>query len=78
LKSAYKAFILPVFISTPHFSRCYRKHIGVSPRDERKIAWKAEVSDAPSFDKGAFLYIPHAQDALSHSYTEPSYGSVAV
>ncbi len=25
------------FISTPHFSKCYREHFGIPPRDERKI-----------------------------------------
>jgi AraC-like DNA-binding protein len=67
------------FISTPHFSRCYRKHIGVSPRDERKIAWKSEVPESlKSESKDAIVYIPHAHDALNQSHTEPSYGSVAV
>ena len=67
------------FISTPHFSRCYRKHIGVSPRDERKIAWKGEASESLKIEKDdAIVYIPHAHDALNHSHTEPSYGSVAV
>jgi transcriptional regulator GlxA family with amidase domain len=68
------------FISTPHFSRCYRKHIGVSPRDERKIAWKAEaIIDPLVVNKVTpIVYNPHAQDALNQSYTEPSYGSVSV
>lgn len=67
------------FISTPHFSRCYRKHIGVSPRDERKIAWKGEVVESLLEEKGAaIMYIAHAQEALNHSHSEPSYGSVAV
>ncbi len=67
------------FISTPHFSRCYRKHIGVSPRDERKIAWKGEVPDALKVDKNeAIVYIPHAHDALNTSHSEPSYGSISM
>ncbi len=68
------------FISTPHFSRCYRKHIGVSPRDERKAAWKAEdVVNPLAVDGSApIVYMPHSQDALSQSYSEPSYGSVSV
>ncbi|NVK75681.1 MAG: GlxA family transcriptional regulator [Oceanospirillaceae bacterium] len=69
------------FISTPHFSRCYRKHIGVSPRDERKIAWKGGVPEGASIkvETGeAIVYIPHAHDALNHSHAEPSYGSVVV
>ena len=67
------------FISTPHFSRCYRKHIGVSPRDERKIAWKGDVAELPNEPKNnTIMYIAHAHDALNHSHSEPSYGSVAV
>ncbi|WP_236037280.1 choline metabolism transcriptional regulator GbdR [Marinomonas vulgaris] len=67
------------FISTPHFSRCYRKHIGVSPRDERKTAWKPWSTESVAFaESTALVYIPYAQDALSQSHTEPSYGSVAV
>ncbi|TYL49418.1 GlxA family transcriptional regulator [Marinomonas sp. IMCC 4694] len=67
------------FISTPHFSRCYRKHIGVSPRDERKTAWKVEaVAPLPIDSNTPIPFTPHAQDALSKSHTEPSYGSVAV
>jgi transcriptional regulator GlxA family with amidase domain len=27
------------FVSTPHFSRCYRKHIGFSPREDRTGMW---------------------------------------
>mgnify|MGYP005989697059 CR=1 FL=1 len=67
------------FISTPHFSRCYRKHIGVSPRDERKIAWKGETEKPRSIESNeAVMYIPHAQEALSNSHSEPSYGSVTM
>lgn len=67
------------FISTPHFSRCYRKHIGVSPRDERKIAWKGEAAKLKSTEKGdAVVYMPHAQEALNQSHSEPSYGSVSM
>ncbi|MEO9654857.1 choline metabolism transcriptional regulator GbdR [Marinomonas sp.] len=65
------------FISTPHFSRCYRKHIGISPRDERKLAW-SHGHDADSKASAEVLYIKHAQQALDHAHAEPSFGSVAI
>ncbi len=71
------------FISTPHFSRCYRKHIGLSPRDERKAAWKGDkasdvVSSLNTTEQEAIVYMPHAQDALNQSHSEPTYGSVSI
>ncbi|GAA0833469.1 MAG: GlxA family transcriptional regulator [Marinomonas sp.] len=69
------------FISTPHFSRCYRKHIGISPRDERKMAW-SHVDLVPaattSNETGNFVYMAHASSALNNAHAEPSYGSVAI
>lgn len=71
------------FISTPHFSRCYRKHLGVSPRDDRKMAWAQSVI-VPMVSEDAFaepvgsLLMPHAASALSKAHSEPSYGSVAI
>ena len=67
------------FISTPHFSRCYRKHIGVSPRDERKMAWSHQVKeDLPLSNSEQVIKMAHAQEALNHSHAEPSYGSVTM
>ena len=69
------------FISTPHFSRCYRKHIGISPRDERKMAWShVEMVPAINGSNGTsnMMYIAHASSALNHAHAEPSYGSVVV
>ncbi|MBJ7537512.1 GlxA family transcriptional regulator [Marinomonas transparens] len=80
------------FISTPHFSRCYRKHIGVSPRDERKMAWTAGNISAPAGIivetsdlhggteplQGEGVYMAHAKEALNNAHAEPSYGSVAM
>lgn len=69
------------FISTPHFSRCYRKHIGISPRDERKNAW-ANVEIVPRVidpnETGSVIYMAHASSALNHAHAEPSFGSVAI
>ena len=61
------------FVSTPHFSRCYRKHLGQSPRDERKVAWCSGSSKSDEV-----VYVPHAAHALNHAHAEPSFGSVAI
>ena len=70
------------FISTPHFSRCYRKHIGISPRDERKIAWAADGTTQNSIreplqDSG-LMSMARSASALSSAKVEPSFGSIAV
>ena len=69
------------FISTPHFSRCYRKHIGISPRDERKIAWAADgtqnVIREPLQDD-SLISLARSASALSSAKVEPSFGSIAV
>lgn len=69
------------FISTPHFSRCYRKHIGTSPRDERKMVWSTDnfqpIQQEPSLisitESQKFA---HASLALNKAQAEPSFGSV--
>ncbi len=56
------------FKSTPHFSKCYRDHFGVSPRTERK-RHPSKPSEA-SIDVEDILTIP------SSFNLEPSFGSV--
>lgn len=66
------------FISTPHFSRCYRKHLGISPRDERKVAWMGNITPMEQKNVGNLLYMPHATHALNNAHAEPSFGSIAM
>jgi transcriptional regulator GlxA family with amidase domain len=71
------------FVSTPHFSRCYRKHIGISPRDERKGIWaetaRSNVLREPLINKEITISVGvRSATALLHAQTEPSYGSVAI
>ncbi|MEH6580015.1 MAG: GlxA family transcriptional regulator [Amphritea sp.] len=69
------------FVSTPHFSRCYRKHIGVSPRDERKGVWAEShqtVMRGPLQAKELIIDAARSSAALSRAQAEPSYGSIAV
>lgn len=69
------------FISTPHFSRCYRKHIGVAPRDERKTEFSISLTDAiPEglIEVGVLSSADRAKVALLSAKVEPSFGSIAV
>ncbi|MCY0966460.1 GlxA family transcriptional regulator [Parathalassolituus penaei] len=66
------------FISTPHFSRCYRKYMGVSPREERIGTWNESVdAAAPAAETGkGFDFVPEVPGHLAAARYEPSFGSV--
>lgn len=78
------------FVSTPHFSKCYREHIGIPPREERMAIChhREEVAEAfihsPPPHLGLYESIHdivHAHPALAvlaEARSEPSYGSVAL
>ncbi len=57
------------FVSTPHFSKCYRTHLGISPREERT---RLQEQNPVAFAKG--------QKAAANrlAQREPSFGSVVV
>lgn len=75
------------FVSTPHFSKCYREHFGMPPRNER--LWHAldrgpvkVKEEAPQVLKTS-TFVPlveepasAASSALSQAQDEPTYGSV--
>ncbi|WP_221793987.1 GlxA family transcriptional regulator [Oceanobacter mangrovi] len=69
------------FVSTPHFSRCYRKYMGVSPREERMGTWNDNVdngytraaNDTAGFGAPAESTGPNPLAAARY---EPSFGSV--
>ncbi len=75
------------FVSTPHFSKCYREHIGIPPREERlgmRAAKEADIlgmlpqrSASPNGRLGASM-ASTAIMALSEAQSEPSYASVSV
>jgi transcriptional regulator GlxA family with amidase domain len=60
------------FVSTPHFSKCYRTYLGIPPSEERSRAKNQghtkrspkEVGDA------------HPEVQVTGAVTEPSYGSI--
>jgi transcriptional regulator GlxA family with amidase domain len=68
------------FVSTPHFSRCYRKHIGTSPRDERKGIYsdvaRINMVSEPLISHEFVIPAVRSATALFQAQTEPSYGSV--
>ncbi|SIS55647.1 GlxA family transcriptional regulator [Neptunomonas antarctica] len=70
------------FVSTPHFSRCYRKHIGTSPRDERKgicsDAARINMVSEPLISEEFIVPVVRSATALFQAQTEPSYGSVII
>ncbi len=61
------------FVSAPHFSRCYRKYIGISPKEERAAVWSMNNVDSTS-DVTEFL--PSSHKALRVARAEPTYGAV--
>lgn len=65
------------FVSAPHFSRCYRKYIGISPKEERAAVWSLKRPDSPIEDTVAS--IPTSSYlALRKAQAEPSYGAVNI
>jgi transcriptional regulator GlxA family with amidase domain len=74
------------FVSTPHFSKCYREHIGIPPREERIGAGSAtnpvvtHIATAREARQVSSLASKHSLSthALQEAQFEPSYGSVAL
>ncbi len=80
------------FVSTPHFSKCYREHLGIPPREERRgirSADAGELVEPPVVSVFAQLENALYPDsvkkvsegsskALSEAKFEPTYGSVAI
>ncbi|MDR5860590.1 GlxA family transcriptional regulator [Halomonas eurihalina] len=78
------------FVSTPHFSKCYREYFGIPPRDERLSSSAVELvppvrldQDAASMlqSASAFEALPNepvsaAMTALDQARGEPTYASV--
>lgn len=66
------------FVSAPHFSRCYRKYIGISPKEERAALWSINRLE-PQTEEGTghigVLTTP-SNAALRVAQAEPTYGAV--
>ncbi|XNS33464.1 GlxA family transcriptional regulator [Halomonas cupida] len=73
------------FVSTPHFSKCYRECFGIPPREER-LGWSGfspvvapNPAPTPLLDSGAALEpVSRAMAALDRARGEPTYGSFRI
>jgi AraC family transcriptional regulator, glycine betaine-responsive activator len=77
------------FVSTPHFSKCYREHIGIPPREERMGMRSSRTAATVILDTGSRTVggvfggmgdslSSTALTALTEAQSEPSYGSVTL
>ena len=69
------------FVSTPHFSRCYRKYIGFSPREDRTGMWTDTSLDlhSVSLDVSEQIRVNSpVQNVLRAASAEPSFASIRV
>lgn len=71
------------FVSSPHFSKCYREQMGIPPRDERTAVRQNDKSGAPETDsvKPPVIHKPESEapglrKTFSAARTESTFGSV--
>ncbi|WP_106418277.1 GlxA family transcriptional regulator [Salinicola tamaricis] len=70
------------FVSTPHFSKCYREYFGTPPREDRgesvKIRRLEPILRQPTPEEDALMQFSSASVALNHARGEPTYASVTL
>lgn len=77
------------FVSSPHFSKCYRMHIGISPKAERLGTHSAAVANVnvapPAIESDTIVDLMQfdttplrSSKALFEAQHEPTYGSISV
>jgi len=70
------------FVSTPHFSRCYRKHIGFSPREDRTGMWTDTSLDIHRLELDVsaenMVVSSPMHSVLKAARAEPSFASIQV
>lgn len=76
------------FVSTPHFSKCYREHLGVPPREERRGVhsqgggktltqfFMAEMPGLTNWQQEST--VSASLRILNEARFEPTFGSVAL
>jgi transcriptional regulator GlxA family with amidase domain len=64
------------FVSAPHFSRCYRKYIGVSPKEERAAVWSLTQYEGPAENSPVLVLPTTSLTALRKAQSEPTYGAI--
>ena len=65
------------FVSAPHFSRCYRKYIGVSPKEERAALWALKPLATPA-DQPPPAMPTSSNAALRLAQAEPTFGAASL
>ena len=67
------------FVSTPHFSKCYREYFGIPPRDERVGSNTAQQTTLMPIEP-SLLMAPLAgpMSALNQARNESTFASVRV
>lgn len=69
------------FVSTPHFSKCYREYFGTPPREDRGESLKIrrlEPIPSPVTEAEPLMQYSSASVALNDARGEPTYASVAL
>lgn len=76
------------FVSSPHFSKCYRVHIGISPKAERLGTHSAAVANVsvspPALESNTIVDLMQfdaplrSSKALFEAQHEPTYGSISI
>ena len=71
------------FVSTPHFSKCYREQMGIPPSEERQAKVPDDVTDVEDSRKPGRPAVPQpapkdstARAAITEAKTESTFGSV--
>ena len=65
------------FVSTPHFSKCYREYFGIPPRDERAGSSANVVALVPVHEQ-LLHESSTAMAALSRAQGESTFASVRI
>ncbi|MBQ0785473.1 MAG: AraC family transcriptional regulator, partial [Amphritea sp.] len=73
------------FVSSPHFSKCYREQMGIPPREERSVGGKGNENERVNKENKQTLVTskpqPTAKEfvssgAFTEAKTESSFGSI--
>lgn len=73
------------FVSSPHFSKCYREQMGIPPREERSVVGKANENERVNKENKQTLVTSKSQStakefvssgAFTEAKTESTFGSI--
>ena len=67
------------FVSTPHFSKCYREYFGIPPRDERVGSNTAQQTTLVQIPQSLLLApLAGPMSALNQARNESTFASVRI